>query len=166
MPGSKNQRCYHTGGSPHAASIITHKHDKTFEHLRPWQCCHTISKRHRTQKTKSNKPHQSKSHENQIPTSIPAWSDWILLLISRPCNTSHCSIVSCGSLGLFAPLCCVHLSIPCLHFIPAPTNAGMRKHYTELTLLSNNLACVKNWLLFCVIECSFAFRYCSWKNLI
>lgn len=152
MPGSKNQRRFPAGGSPHAAPIIPHKHGTASAHLRPLQR-HAISKRHHTQNTKRNKPHHSKSHENQISTSIPAWSDWILLLISGPCNTSHCSIVSRGSHGLRAPSCRVHLSIPCLHLFLHQLILGMRKHYTELTLLSNYLACVR--------KCLFAFRYCS-----
>lgn len=79
------------------------------------------------------------------------------LFIFVSCNIIHCSIVSCGSHGLSAPSCRVHLSIPCLHFVPAPTNSGNeKKHYTELTLLSNSLACIRIWFIFCIIECLLA----------
>lgn len=140
MPGSKNQRRFAAGGSPHAAPIIPHKHDPASERLRPWQC-HTISKRHRAQTPNVTSP-IILSHENPIPTSIPAWSDWTLLLISGPCNTSHCSIVAPVDSALHHAVFIFpfHVCILFLHQLIL----GMRKHYTELTWLSNYLACVRN----------------------
>lgn len=144
MPGSKNQRCSHAGGSPHAGSIITHKHGMTSEHLRPLQCCHAISKCHRAQNAKVTNPINLRVMKIKLP--LASQHDQIGYCFSSPGHVTQ----------VIAPLCHVARSDSMLHravFI-FPFHVcilylhqliwGMRKHYSELTLLSNYLACVRN----------------------